>query len=86
MSYTEHIVKFPNRFLMFKMYNVKGLIEDGKMTTALKNMRFNTSVVDMLKAVDMISKERLTKEGFIGPTVAPYLRTDNFTFSSKTSF
>jgi len=62
------------------------LIEDGKLARAIKNMRFNTSVVDMLKAVDMISKERQTKSGFIGPTVAPYLRTNNFTFSSKTSF
>jgi predicted Zn-dependent protease len=62
------------------------LIEDGKLGKAIKNMRFNTSVVDMLKAVDMISKERQTKSGFIGPTVAPYLRTNNFTFSSKTSF
>ena len=62
------------------------LIEDGKLGRAIKNMRFNTSVVDMLKAVDMISKERQTKEGFVGPTVAPYLRTNNFTFSSKTSF
>ena len=51
-----------------------------------KNMRFNTGVIDMLKAVDMISKERQTKPGFIGPAVAPYLRTNNFTFSSKTSF
>lgn len=62
------------------------LIEDGKLTRAIKNMRFNTSVIDMLKAVDMISKERQIKSGFIGPTVAPYLRTNNFTFSSKTSF
>ncbi len=62
------------------------LIEDGKLGRAIKNMRFNTSVVDMLKAVDMISKKRQTKEGFVGPTVAPYLRTNNFTFSSKTSF
>jgi len=62
------------------------LIENGKLGGAIKNMRFNTSVVDMLKAVDMISKERQTKEGFVGPTVAPYLRTNNFTFSSKTSF
>ncbi|GAI00417.1 unnamed protein product [marine sediment metagenome] len=62
------------------------LIEDGKMIRAIKNMRFNTSVIDMLKAVDMISKERQTKSGFVGPTVAPYLRTNNFTFSSKTSF
>jgi len=62
------------------------LIEDGKLGRAIKNMRFNASVVDMLKAVDMISKERQTKEGFVGPTVAPYLRTNNFTFSSKTSF
>ncbi len=37
------------------------LIEDGKLGRAIKNMRFNTSVVDMLKAVDMISKERQTK-------------------------
>ncbi len=62
------------------------LIEDGKLGRAIKNMRFNTSVIDMLKAVDMISKERQTKPGFIGPAVAPYLRTNNFTFSSKTSF
>lgn len=62
------------------------LIEDGKMIKAIKNMRFNTSVIDMLKAVDMISKERQTKKGFVGAVVAPYLRTNNFTFSSKTSF
>ncbi|MBA7563898.1 TldD/PmbA family protein [Candidatus Atribacteria bacterium 1244-E10-H5-B2] len=62
------------------------LIEDGKLGRAIKNMRFNTSVVDMLKAVDMISKERQIKSGFIGPAVAPYLRTNSFTFSSKTSF
>lgn len=62
------------------------LIEGGKLGRAIKNMRFNTSVIDMLKAVDMISKERQTKSGFIGSTVAPYLRTNNFTFSSKTSF
>ena len=62
------------------------LIEGGRPERAIKNMRFNTSVVDMFKAVDMISKERQTKEGFIGPTVAPYLRSSNFTFSSKTSF
>lgn len=62
------------------------LIEDGKMLRAIKNMRFNTSVIDMLKAVDMISKERQIKPGSVGPTVAPYFRTNNFTFSSKTSF
>jgi len=62
------------------------LIEDGKLLRAIKNMRFNTSVVDMLKAVDMISKEQQTKSGFVGPVVAPYLRTNNFTFSSKTKF
>jgi len=62
------------------------LIEDGKMIKAIKNMRFNTSVIDMLKAVDMISKERKVKTGLVGPTVAPYLRTNNFTFSSKTNF
>lgn len=62
------------------------LIEGGKLGRAIKNMRFNASVIDMLKAVDMISKERQTKSGFIGPTVAPYLRTNNFTFSSKTNF
>ena len=62
------------------------LIEDGKMIKAIKNMRFNTSVIDMLKSVDMISKERRAKKGFVGPVVAPYFRTKNFTFSSKTSF
>ncbi|HER25036.1 MAG TPA: TldD/PmbA family protein [Candidatus Atribacteria bacterium] len=62
------------------------LIEEGRMVKAIKNMRFNTSVIDMLKAVDMISQERQTKPGFVGPVVAPYLRTTHFTFSSKTSF
>ena len=62
------------------------LIENGKLTKAIKNMRFNTSVIDLLKGVDMISRERHTKSGFVGPVVAPYLRTNNFTFSSKTSF
>lgn len=62
------------------------LIEDGKIARAIKNMRFNTSVIDMLKAVDMISKERQTKSGLVGPVVTPYLRTNNFTFSSKTNF
>lgn len=62
------------------------LIENGKLTKAIKNMRFNTSVIDLLKGVDMISRERHTKSGFVGPVVAPYLRTNNFTFSSKTNF
>ncbi|MEA1940280.1 MAG: TldD/PmbA family protein [Candidatus Caldatribacteriota bacterium] len=62
------------------------LIENGKITRAIKNMRFNVSVVDLLKGVDMISRERKTKAGLVGPVVAPYLRTNNFTFSSKTSF
>lgn len=62
------------------------LIENGKLTKAIKNMRFNSSVVDLLKGVDMISRERHTKPGFVGPVVAPYLRTNHFTFSSKTNF
>jgi len=62
------------------------LIEDGKTTNAIKNMRFNTSAIDILKAVDMITKERQKKQGLFGPTVAPYIRTNNFAFSSKTSF
>ncbi len=62
------------------------LVENGKIGKAIKNMRFNTSIIDMFKAVDLISKERQVKAGWVGPTVAPYLRTNNFTFSSKTSF
>ncbi len=62
------------------------LVEDGKISKAIKNMRFNTSVIDMFKAVDLISREREAKAGWVGSTVAPYIRTNNFTFSSKTSF
>jgi len=62
------------------------LIENGQLTKAIKNMRFNTSVVDLLKSVDMISRERQTKPGFVGPVVAPYIRTNHFIFSSKTNF
>ncbi len=62
------------------------LIENGKISKAIKNMRFNTSMIDMLKAVDMVSEERYRKPGFVGPTVAPYIRTNHFVFSSKTEF
>jgi predicted Zn-dependent protease len=62
------------------------LIENGKLTKAIKNMRFNTSVVHMLQGVDMISRERQVKPGLAGPIVAPYIRTHHFTFTSKTNF
>ncbi|MEO0113987.1 MAG: TldD/PmbA family protein [candidate division WOR-3 bacterium] len=61
------------------------LIEDGKITKGLKNMRFLINVYETLKSVRLISKETvLCGEGI--SVVAPAMVIDNFNFASKTHY
>lgn len=59
------------------------LIEDGKISHAIKNLRFNESPLFLLNNVDMLGRpERLggTEQG--GPIVVPALKAHDFTFTS----
>lgn len=63
------------------------LIEDGKVTSAVKNMRFTESVIKALSNVTAIGCDlTLASSTFGGGYLVPTLRIDNFTFSSKTDF
>ncbi len=58
------------------------LVEGGKVTKALRNMRFNVNFYEMLKGIEAMSQEEEIVNAFV-PTVAPYILT-KFTFTSKT--
>ncbi len=60
------------------------LIEDGKITKPLRNMRFNISFYELLKNLKGMSKEtEAVESGFTG-VVAPYILVEYFNFTSKT--
>ena len=56
-------------------------IEKGKITRAVRNFRFNQSVVQMLNAVEAMSAVELT-----GGVICPGLRVRDFQMSSVTEF
>lgn len=56
------------------------LIEDGKITGAVKNFRFTNSILNALSQVSMISKDTV----FCGRARVPALKIDKFTFSGTT--
>jgi PmbA protein len=56
-------------------------IENGKVTRAVRNFRFNQSVVEMLGQVEAMSRPELA-----GGVVCPGLRVRNFRMSSVTEF
>jgi len=67
------------------------LIENGRITKPIKNMRFTQSVLEALSSVSMIGKERqLSCEGtimdFPSGCYVPCLKIDKFCFSGKTEF
>lgn len=61
------------------------LIENGKITKGLKNMRFSINVYETLEQVRMISKETMLCGENIS-IVTPAMVIDNFNFSSKTEY
>ena len=63
------------------------LIEDGKVTKPVKNMRMTESLEKILNNVEMIGKDAIKCRGFFGGgLVVPALKVNNFTFSSATEF
>jgi PmbA protein len=61
------------------------LIENGKITRGVKNMRFSLNVYETLESVRMMSKETiLSGEGI--SIVTPAMVIDDFNFASKTQY
>ena len=61
------------------------LIENGKITRPLQNMRFTESIITALNNVSEISKSVKVVYD-MAPMSVPYLRINNFTFTGKTEF
>ena len=63
------------------------LIEDGKITTAVKNLRFTESLVNAMANVSGVGSElEVAGALFDGEIVCPALRIENFRFTSSTDF
>jgi predicted Zn-dependent protease len=62
-------------------------VEDGKVTGAVRNLRFTQSILEAFSAVRAVGAEtELATESFFGAARAPALAIDRFTFSSATTF
>lgn len=63
------------------------LIEHGKVTKPVRNLRFTDSVVRAFNRIEAISKDRRTAQGFFaGSFVTPALKITGFNFSSVSEF
>jgi predicted Zn-dependent protease len=61
------------------------LIEEGKITQPIKNMRFTQNILDALNSVDMVGNELyVAGESFIGSTLVPALKLNRFHFTGVT--
>lgn len=61
------------------------LIENGKISGGVRNMRFNHSVIEALKNCELSNELRRTG-GYAYSCVVPSAKIDGFTFSSGTAF
>jgi PmbA protein len=59
------------------------LIEHGELTRPIKNFRFTQSILDALRDVQAIGRERIQCSDYV-PVVAPALRTGSFHFTGVT--
>jgi len=63
------------------------LIENGKVTHPIRNMRFTQSLTEAFSNILDVGREPVLCEGFFGGgVVTPAMRMKDFTFSSKTEF
>jgi predicted Zn-dependent protease len=60
------------------------LVEAGRITRPVRNLRFTQSYLDALGAVEAVSAERIAVDGFLGTAVVPSLRIGSFTFTGAT--
>ncbi len=61
------------------------LIEDGKIVRGVRNMRFNTSILEALRRAELSSEQRRSA-GYSYSIVVPTIKVDGFVFSSGTDF
>jgi PmbA protein len=61
------------------------LIENGKLSGGMRNMRFNQSLLDALRGCEFSNEQRRTG-GYAYSVVVPAAKIDRFTFSSATEF
>lgn len=62
------------------------LVRNGKIVSALKNMRFTQSVVEALSNIEDLSSERYAYEFWGGGILTPSMKIKDFNFSSITEF
>ncbi len=62
------------------------LVENGRVTAALKNLRFTEAITRALGNVDLIGRERRLQAGFFGGSVVPALKVKSFNFTGVTEF
>jgi len=62
------------------------LVEGGRVTAPVRNLRFTQSYLDALAAVEAVSRERraIDGDGFLGTVVVPSLRIGSFGFTGVT--
>jgi predicted Zn-dependent protease len=60
------------------------LIEDGKVTKGIKNLRWNVSVLDVLNRIEAVGAAE--RQGEFVDALVPPLRVSDFKFTSKTTF
>jgi predicted Zn-dependent protease len=61
-------------------------IEDGQVQHALKNLRFNQSIVEMLRQVEMLGQPLRTAGEESFEMVVPAMKVREFNFSSLTKY
>ncbi len=57
------------------------LIENGKIVSGIKNLRFTQSILAALDKVEMITKDRHLVKAFIGSCLAPAVKISDFNFT-----
>ena len=62
------------------------LVEDGRITAPVRNLRFTQGYLDALAGVEAVSRERRTVDGdgYLGTIVVPALRIGSFRFTGTT--
>ncbi len=62
------------------------LIEKGRITAPIKNLRFTQGYLDALSRVEMIGRETRLQQGMIGVSRVPALKVKGWNFSGATEF
>ncbi len=78
----------PLRLLLTGMTrNGTFLVENGKISKGIKNMRFTESMVESFGRIEALSKDVMFRSGFFGGGfVVPAVKIKDFNFSSETKF